>query len=323
MVGKRKNDTRGGRGLVSLAALLFVGCVSAQQPPAPTSGPAAVFDGARAFEHLKQVVAIGPRPAGSEGARKTRDYIKQQMSALGLTATEQAFDAATPVGTVKMVNVSVRLPGGPGNPSTGSGQGRRLIFAGHYDTKLFKEFTFVGANDAGSSTAFLIELARVLKDRKNEVPIELLFLDGEEAFGEWESGNTFGSRHYVDAARKAGTLKEIGALVLVDMIGEKNPVFKREEASTPWLVDAIWSAARRLNRPEFVAESTPVSDDHLPFLEAGIPAADIIDLDYPDEMTRRFWHTAEDTIDKCSPDSLKAVGDVLLAALPAIELRLK
>ena len=305
-----------------LAALLFSGCVAAQQPPAPGAAAAATFDGARAFEHLKQIVAIGPRPAGSEGARKTRDYIKQQMSALGLTTTEQAFDAATPVGPVKMVNVSVRLPGGAGAPSTGSGQGR-LIFAGHYDTKLFKEFTFVGANDAGSSTAFLIELARVLKDRKNEIPIELLFLDGEEAFGEWESGNTFGSRHYVDAARKAGTLKEIGALILVDMIGEKNPVFKREEASTPWLVDAIWSAARKLNRPEFVAESTPVSDDHLPFLEAGIPAADIIDLDYPDDMTRRFWHTAEDTIDKLSPDSLKAVGDVLLAALPSIELRLK
>ncbi len=315
MVRKRRNDTRGSRGFVLLAALLFIGCVSAQQPPAPASAPAAAFDGARAFEHLKQIVGIGPRPAGSEGARKTRDYIKQQMSALGLTVTEQPFDAATPVGTVKMVNVSVRLPGGPGQ--------RRLIFAGHYDTKLFKEFTFVGANDAGSSTAFLIELARVLKDRKNEVPIELLFLDGEEAFGEWESGNTFGSRHYVDAARKAGTLKEMGALVLVDMIGEKNPVFKREEASTPWLVDAIWSAARKLNRREFVADVTPISDDHLPFLEAGIPAADIIDLDYPDEMTRRFWHTAEDTIDKFLAEQLKAVGDVLLAALPAIELRLK
>ena len=314
MVRKRRNDTRGGRGFVLLAALLFIGCVSAQQPPAPAAAPAAAFDGARAFEHLKQLVGIGPRPAGSEGARKTRDYIKQQMAALGLTATELPFDAATPVGTVKMVNVSVRLPGG---------QGPRLIFAGHYDTKLFKEFRFVGANDAGSSTAFLIELARALKDRKNEVPIELLFLDGEEAFGEWESGNTFGSRHYVEAARKTGALKEIGAFVLVDMIGEKNPVFKREEASTPWLVDAIWSAARKLNRREFVADVTPISDDHLPFLEAGIPAADIIDLDYPDEMSRRFWHTAEDTIDKCSPESLKAVGEVLLAALPSIELRLK
>lgn len=300
---------------VLVACVLVAGCVSAQSSAPPVAQqPAATFDGNRAFEHLKQIVAIGPRVAGSDGARKTRDYIKQQMSSLGLTVTEQSFDATTPVGRVPMVNVSVKLPG--------TGQ-RRIIIGGHYDTKLFKEFTFVGANDAGSSTAFLIELARVLKDRKNELPIELLFLDGEEAFGEWETGNTFGSRHYVDVARKDGALKQIGAFVLVDMIGEKNPVFKREDSSTPWLVDAIWSAARNLKRPEFVAESTPISDDHLNFLAAGIPSVDIIDLDYPDDMNRQYWHTAEDTLDKCSPESLKAVGDVLMAALPAIELRLK
>ncbi len=263
---------------------------------------------------MKSIVAIGPRPAGSPGAQKTRDYIKQQMALLGLETREQPFDAQTPVGVIRMVNVSVMIPG------QGTG---RLIIAGHYDTKLFKEFTFVGANDAGSSTAFLIELARVLKDRKNEVPIELLFLDGEEAFGDWATGNTFGSRHYVDAARKAGTLTQIGALVLVDMIGEKNPVFKRDENSTPWLVDAVWSAAQKLKRTEFVAETTAIEDDHLPFTEAGIPAVDIIDLDYPDEINRGFWHTAEDTIDKLAPESLQVVGDVLLAALPAIELRLK
>ena len=299
------------------ACILVTGCVSAQSSTSSTTQQtsAASFDGAKAFEHLKQVVAIGPRPAGSEAIGKTRDYIKQQMSALGLTVMEQSFQAETPAGRVPMVNLSVRISGSPGT--------KRLIVAGHYDTKLFKEFAFVGANDAGSSTAFLIELARVLKDRKNEVPMELLFLDGEEAFGDWDSGNTFGSRYYVDAARKEGTLNQIGALVLVDMIGEKNPVFKRDENSTPWMVDAVWSAARRLNRPEFVAETTAIEDDHMPFTAAGIPAVDIIDLDYPDDVTRRFWHTAEDTIDKLSPQSLQVVGDVLLAALPAIELRLK
>jgi glutaminyl-peptide cyclotransferase len=297
------------------ACLLLFGCVSAQSSGTPSTLQAAAFDGNRAFEHLKQIVGIGPRPAGSEALGKTREYIKRQMSALSLTVSEQSFQADTPAGRVPMVNLSVRMPGGSGT--------KRLIVAGHYDTKLFKEFAFVGANDAGSSTAFLIELARVLKDRKNEVPIELLFLDGEEAFGDWESGNTFGSRHYVDDARKAGTLNQIGALVLVDMIGEKDPVFKRDENSTPWMVDAVWSAARRLNRPEFVAEPTAIEDDHMPFTAAGIPAVDIIDLDYPDEATRRFWHTAEDTLDKLSPQSLQVVADVLLAALPAIELRLR
>ena len=295
------------------AVLLACACVSAQSPTPPPAVPDVTFDSTRAFEHLKKLVEIGPRPAGSPGIEKTRDYIRKQLQAIGLTPTEQAFEANTPVGAVKMVNISATIPG------AGAG---RIIFAGHYDTKLFKEFTFVGANDAGSSTAFLLELARVLKDRKNAVPIEILFLDGEEAFGEWTTGNTFGSQHYVAAAQKAGTLKDIKALILVDMIADRELAFKRESNSTPWLTDAIWSAARRLNRPEFLAESTPVEDDHLPFLAAGVPAVDIIDLDYPD-ASMRYWHTADDTLDKVSPKGLQVVGDVLLAALPAIELRVR
>ncbi len=121
---------------------------------------------------------------------------------------------------------------------------------------------------------------------------------------------------------KAGTIKDIKGLILVDMIGDTNLVLKREGNSTPWLTDAIWSAARELKRPEFVAESTPIEDDHLPFLAAGVPATDLIDLDYPD-ASMRFWHTADDTLDKVSPKSLQVVGDVLLKALPKIELRVK
>ena len=301
--------------LLSLAGALVLGCacVSAQAP-APAPAQAVSFDAARAFGHLKNVVAIGPRHASSPGIQKTRDYIKAELAAVGLNPVEQAFEASTPIGPVKMVNISATIPG----PGTG-----RLIFAGHYDTKLFKEFTFVGANDAGSSTAFLLELARVLKDRKNAVPIEILFLDGEEAFGEWTTGNTFGSRHYVQAAQKSGTLKDIKALILVDMIGDAQLVVKKESNSTPWLTDAIWSAARELKRPEFVAESTPIEDDHLPFLAAGVPAVDIIDLEYPNASSPSHWHEASDTLDKVSPKSLQVVGDVLLKALPKIELRVR
>ena len=300
--------------LLSVAGALVLGCACvAAQAPAPAAAPEVTFDAARAFEHLKNVVAIGPRHASSPGIEKTREYIKAQLTAVGLTPVEQAFEASTPIGRVKMVNISATI--------AGPGKGR-LIFAGHYDTKLFKDFTFVGANDAGSSTAFLLELARVLKDRKNAVPIEILFLDGEEAFGEWETGNTFGSRHYVAAAEEAGTIKDIKGVILVDMIADTHLEFKREANSTPWLTDAIWSAARELKRPEFIAESTPIEDDHLPFLAAGVPATDIIDLDYPD-ASMRFWHTAEDTLDKLSPKSLQIVGDVLLRALPIIELRVK
>jgi hypothetical protein len=289
-------------------AITLIACVSAQTPSNSQSA-VVKFDGNLAFDHLKQLVAIGPRPAGSPGAQKTRDYIAQQMKTLGIATTEQAFEGKTPIGPVKMANVIATIPG----PGTG-----RLIFAGHYDTKLFDEFEFVGANDAGSSTAFLIELARALKDRKNALTIELLFLDGEEAIGEWSTGNTHGSRHYVlDASQSAASLKNIKAMILVDMIADRDLVLKRETRSTPWLVDAFWSAARQLTRPEFVEEETPIDDDHLPFLAAGVPAVDIIDLDYPD------WHQPGDTLDKVSAESMQAVGDVLLAALPAIELRVK
>jgi Zn-dependent M28 family amino/carboxypeptidase len=205
-----------------------------------------------------------------------------------------------------MANVRAFLPG-----SAGRG---RIIFAGHYDTKRFEDLTFVGANDGGSSAAFLIELARVLTSRTNALPIELLFFDGEEAVVEWEgTDNTYGSRHYVERASKDGTLKDVRALILVDMIGDRDLRIKRESRSTPWLTDIIWRAARDAGRREFVDESTPIDDDHLPFLAAGVPATNLIDLDYP------WWHAGGDTLDKISPDSLQAVGDVLSRALRTLE----
>lgn len=289
---------------VAPLVLLVAACTSAAQPAA-----APPFDGGRAYEHARQLVAIGPRPAGSPGAQKTREYIRKELAALGMTIEEQAFDARTPIGVLRMVNLRARF-----GPASGS---RRLIIAGHYDTKLFKDITFVGANDGGSSAAFLIELARVLKPRPMPVPVELLFLDGEEAVVEWQGDdNTYGSRHYVQTAVKNGTASQIGALILVDMIGDRDLRIKRESNSTPWLTEIIWSRARALGRPEFVDESTPILDDHMPFLEAGIPAVDIIDLEYPD------WHTATDTLDKISADSLKIVGDVLVSALPDIQTRI-
>jgi glutaminyl-peptide cyclotransferase len=288
-----------------IVAVMLSGCLTAAQ-----NGSASKFDATRAFKHLQQLVAIGPRPAGSPGARKTREYITQQLSALGVAVEEQAFDASTPLGTVRMVNLRAMFPG--------SATGPRLIVAGHYDTKLFRDLTFVGANDGGSSAAFLIELARVIKQRPAALPIELLFFDGEEAVVEWQGDdNTYGSRHYVDAAQRDGTLKQIGALVLVDMIGDRDLRILRESQSTPWLTEIIWGRARALGRRQFVDESTTVSDDHVPFLAEGVPAVDIIDLDYP------AWHTPEDTLDKTSAESLQAVGDVVVAALPEIEKRLR
>ena len=301
----RSNPLRGCRALVwAILVPAACGAVATQSSPSK-------FTGTRALDDVRQLVAIGPRVAGTQGAERARQYIKSQVGALGLKVDEQAFDGRTPLGPVKMVNLRVQLPGAAAKT------GGRLVIAGHYDTKLFKEFAFVGANDGGSSTALLIELARVLKDRRNALPIELLFLDGEEAVIQWQDDDhTYGSRYYVDAARKNGSLKDVRALVLVDMIGDSDLRVKREANSTRWLTDAIWAAAKELKKSQFVDEETPIEDDHIEFLEAGVQAVDIIDLEYP------AWHTKEDTLDKVSAESLQAVGDVLLAALPAIENRL-
>jgi Zn-dependent M28 family amino/carboxypeptidase len=290
-------------GLLLLTVFAAAGLASAA--PQTPSG----FDGARAYEHVRQLVAIGPRTAGSPGGAEARRYILGQLTAIGIRAAEQPFDAVTPLGPTRMANVVATLPGS---------RMERLVLAGHFDTKRFPTARFVGANDGGSSTAFLLELARVLRGRTNPYTIELLFFDGEEAVIEWTAtDHTYGSRHYVEAARRSGSLASIRALILVDMIGDRDLAIRRESQSTPWLTDLIWASARRLGLSRhFLDEATPVDDDHVPFLEAGVPAVDVIDFDYP------AWHTPADTIDQVAAHSLQIVGDVLLAALPAIEERL-
>jgi hypothetical protein len=274
------------------------------------AGAAVRFDSGRAWEHLRQLVAIGPRPAGSQSIEQTRTYIKDQLAAAGLTAAEQAWTGDTPIGQLRMVNLIATIPGRRTD---------RIVVAGHYDTKRFTEFRFVGASDGGSSTAFLLELARVLKGRKNAFTIELLFLDGEEAVNPLWAGtdNTYGSRHYVDVARRDGSLAAVRAMVLVDMIGDRDLRIKRDMNSTAWLNDTIWEAARRKKLDAyFVPGTTQIEDDHLPFLKAGVPSMDIIDLEYEP------WHTAGDSLDAVSARSLQIVGDVVVAALPRIESRL-
>jgi len=274
------------------------------------AAPAPKFDSGRAWEHLRQLVAIGPRPSGSPAIEQTRKYIKDQLLASGLTAVEQTWDDQTPIDKVRMVNLIATIPGARKD---------RIVFAGHYDTKLIREFRFVGASDGGSSAAFLLELARALKARKSPLTIELLFLDGEEArLPQWGgTDNTYGSRHYVDAAKRDRSLATLKALVLVDMIGDRDLRIRRETNSTPWLTNIIWAAAKRLQLDSvFVADSTAIEDDHIPFVAAGVPSVDIIDLEYD------AWHTAHDTLDAVSARSLQTVGDVVLAALPQIEARL-
>lgn len=295
-----------------LVAAAAGACAAPQAKPAPqasSAASAARFDSNRAWEHLRRQVAFGPRPAGSTALDDCRRYLLEQLKAAGITATEQRFVAKTPLGDTRMANVVATIPGR---------RRERIILASHFDTKLFREFRFVGASDGGSSTAALLELARTLKDRPRPFTIELLFLDGEEAVVEWSPiDSTYGSRHYVQAARAANRLSTIKVLILLDMIGDRNLNIKRESNSTPWLTEIIWSTAHKLgHQRHFLNESTPIEDDHLPFLQAGVQAVDIIDLDY------EAWHTAGDTLEAVSAQSLQVVGGVVLAALPAIEQRL-
>jgi glutaminyl-peptide cyclotransferase len=295
----------------AVAVAIAVAGLGAVQPPPK-------FDSGRAYADMQQMVGFGPRPAGSPALDTTRDYIRKELKAAGLTVHEQPFDADTPSGKVHMINLSATVPG----RTTDKG---RIVIGGHYDTKVERKFRFVGASDAASSAAFVLEMARTLKSRANELPIELLFLDGEEAVCEgWDDCNrpgnpdhTYGSRYYAQQAAKTGAVKDVRAFILVDMIGAKPLVVHREQYSTPWLTEAIWAAAHKLGHTEFKDDQSPVEDDHLEFLDVKIPSVDIIDLnDYPQ------WHTAQDDLAHVGAGSLQAVGDVVVAALPAIERHL-
>lgn len=289
--------------------------------PTPATAQASPYDGSRAFEHVRKQVEFGPRPAGSSELAQTREYLASELRSYGLTVSFDEFRAPTPVGQRQMANVIAELPGESSDI---------LIIASHYDTKLFKQFRFVGANDAGSSTGALLELARVLATggRKPRLTYRFIFFDGEEAFcEEWEQcrtpdggpDNTYGSRHYVEQLKAKNEIGRVRGMILLDMIGYKDLRFGRDDMSSAELLDIVWQTARSLGHEKvFVGEVEGVGgDDHEPFLKANIKALDIIQL-----STYPYWHTAEDTLDKVSPGSLKIVGDVVLASLPRIEERL-
>jgi len=286
------------------------------------SGPVAVqtqaktspFNADRAFADLRTMVAFGPRPAASEALAKTRAYIVSELGKVGLKAQLDEFEALTPRGRKKMINIRASRVG----PRPES-----IALVGHYDTKIFENFSFVGANDGGSSAAWVLEMARATEGLKLQHTLEFVFFDGEEAVLDWtDDDSVYGSRHDVDRRNKSGTLRQLKALILVDMIGDKNLNIAREENSTPWLVSAIWDTARSLGRTrEFVNASHTIADDHIPFKSAGIPVVDLIDFEYPDQ-SHRYWHQSGDTLDKTSAQSLKTVGDVVYFSLPEIDRRL-
>ena len=274
-----------------------------QTAPAPdkTSG----FDGRRAFQYVSDLVAIGPRTAGTDGNHRAQDYIIGQLKGFGCPVDPEAFHTPTPLGEMDMRNIVVKISGTSSDI---------VLFLTHYDTKRLPNF--VGADDGGSSTGVMLELARLLCARKSALTFWIAFLDGEEAFNlQWNNpDNTYGSRELAARMALSGDLPHTKAVILADMIGSQNLRIKRDTSSTSWLTDLVWSTASRLGYGNvFVSSETSVQDDHVPFLSRSVPAVDIIDLEIP------YWHTPQDTLDKLSPNSLAVVGHVLIALVPQLE----
>lgn len=327
-------------GLLSLLLLVLFGALACrnnstgsnnagpQSTATPVASPSTgtpqstTFDGQRAFAHVSKQVEFGPRPAGSSELARTREYLSSELKSYGLKVSSDEWNATTPVGQRQMANVVAELPGESSEV---------IVISSHYDTKLYKQVRFVGANDGASSTGALLEIARAIAETKQKPRFTywFVFFDGEEAFcEEWTQcrnpdgpDNTYGSRHFVAQLKTRNELKRVRAMILLDMIGYKDLQLGRNDImSTRWLIDTIWQTAREMGHGDvFVNEPEDCDgDDCEAFLREGIDSIDIIQLGtYP------YWHTPEDTLDKISPRSLKIVGDVVIASLPRIEDRLQ
>lgn len=276
---------------------LFAGC----QKKTPRFGePWKDFSGAAALVHVQALVDLGPRPSESPAIAKSRTYIRQQLERSGWRVREQKFTDATPRGKVTFVNLIARHGPRPKKE-------QRFLLCSHYDTKSFDEIRFVGANDGGSSTGALIEMARVLNGYPELARrIDLVFFDGEEAYDKFsETDGLYGSRYF---ARRLREMKRTGRFrsgILWDMIGDRNLSITLPLDSPPQMARHIFESAEALQaRDHFNYYPNDVLDDHTPLNAAGIRTIDLIDFDYPP------WHTAEDTLDKLSPQSLQTVGAV-------------
>lgn len=274
---------------------------------AASLAPAVNFSGVSALKYTQAAVAFGPRPSGSEANKKLQNYILAEIRKDACQVMEDPFTAKTPKGEIPMDNIICKFPGR---------SGKAIVVTGHYDTKLFPGRHFVGADDGGSSTGLLLEMARVLARQPRIDDVYLVWFDGEEAVREqWEGDdNLYGSRHLAEKWRKDGTLSRIQALINVDMIGDKNLDIKQETNSNAALNKLVWDTARALGYGSyFLDEQLATEDDHLPFLHLGVPAIDLIDFDYPP------WHEDSDTMDKLSANSLEVVGTVVLEVVHRLE----
>jgi hypothetical protein len=290
------------------AATSGAGLGGADDAPAPdqTGG----FDGKRAFEHVAKQVAFGPRPSGSQAIAQTQDYILTQLKSYGCTTEVDAFNADTPVGRLPMKNILVKIPGDDSSI---------ILLGTHYDSLLRHDITFVGADDSGSSTAVMLELARLLCAKHGKHAVWIAFFDGEEAMKTWsETDSRYGSRQMAARFAATGDISKIKAFLLADMVGSRSLHFARESTSTASLVDLMWATAAKLGYSQiFLNTSTGAEDDHDSFLKRKVPSIDVIDFDRQQDVP--FWHTADDTLDKISARSLAISGHVFLETVNELQ----
>ncbi len=262
------------------------------------------------MQYVKEVVAFGPRPPGSPAHTKLEQYIHSKLK--GVDVENDTFTAKTPVGDFPMNNIIAKFPGKKDGI---------IVVAGHYDT-VYHLKNFVGANDGGSSTALLLALADQFRGKPLDgYSVWLVWTDGEEAFVKWtDTDSVYGTRHLAQKWQQDGTAKKIKAFILVDMIGDADLDVQEETNSTPWLSALVYQAATNLGyQSHFYQYKTGIDDDHMPILKIGVPAVDIIDLDYGYHNV--FWHTPQDTVDKLSPQSLAISGDVVLETIRLVNAR--
>jgi Zn-dependent M28 family amino/carboxypeptidase len=264
------------------------------------------IDADLAFAHVKKLVSFGPRPPGSPGMGQAQSYIISHLKKLDLQVEQQDFLATTPNGSVAMKNIVAK---------GASEKNQAVILASHYDTKLMQNSLFVGANDGGSSAGLLMELARVISQQKRTFPVWFVFFDGEEAQRDWtETDSLYGSRYFVEKLKRDNVTRKVKAMILLDMVGDKELVLERDLSSTPWLLDLVIKSAHELGYGKHIATlPKAMTDDHIPFVRDGIPAVDLIDYSYG--FDNLYWHSSNDTLDKVSPESLKITGEIVLKTL--------
>jgi peptidase M28-like protein len=270
-------------------ALLFVGAVLLLAPPAPRP-TVDRFDAAAAFAFLERQVALGPRPAGSEASRRLAAILRA-------TVPKGRYQAVP--GELRNVVATVR----------GRDPGRVVVVGAHYDTKDLPGF--VGANDGASGTAVLRQLARTIKPRTVHPTLVFVFFDGEESPSGSENFERDGLRGSKVAAK---AFAHAEAMILLDFVGDRNLSIPREAASDAQLWRRLRAAARRVGAGRVFPPRTQggISDDHVPFLQAGVPAIDLIDFDF------RCWHRPCDDLSAVSERSLDAVGETMIEFLRSL-----